>query len=373
MRTIRTSHRARTSMLALMVAGSLTLAACGSDNNTSGGADADASGGAGAPETCFSGELRAEGSSAQKNAIEAAIKSYQTGCTDATINYNPSGSGAGIKNFIAGQVDFGGSDSALKDSEVGPAEATCGAPAWNLPMVTGPVAIAYNLPDVESLALSGEVAAKIFDGAITKWNDPAIAALNSGTELPDLGITVYFRSDESGTTDNFAKYLDAASNGAWTNGTGKKWAGRVGEGKEKSSGVASAVKGQQGGVTYVEWSYATQNDLGIAAIDTGSGPVELTGESVGKMVASAEQTGTGHDLSLKLDYATKEPGAYPINLVTYEIVCSTYQDPKKAEAVKAFLAHFASDGVQKALEKEGYAPLPGDVATKVEAAIEAIG
>jgi phosphate transport system substrate-binding protein len=357
----------------LAVTTSLALAACGSDNNS--GTTSGGSGGAssGAASDCPTGTLKAEGSSAQKNAIESAIKSYQTRCAGVTVNYNPSGSGAGIKNLIAGQVDFAGSDSALKDDEATAAAKTCSAPAWNLPVVTGPVAIAYNVKGVDKLTLTGELAAKIFAGAITTWNDPAIAASNPGVTLPTTPIKVYFRSDESGTTDNFTKYLKAAGGAAATIEPGKKWAGTVGEGKEKSAGVASAVKGQDGGVTYVEWSYATQNQLGIAAIDTGSGPVMLTGDSVGKMIASAKQKGTGNDLSLTLDYATKEPGAYPINLVTYEIVCSKYADPAKATLVKGFLTHFASAQVQTALVKEGYAPLPAAVSAKVAAAIAAIG
>ena len=356
---------------ALALTGVLALTACGSDNNTG-----EASGGSGsaAAEDCPTGTVKAEGSSAQKNAIEAAIKSYQTQCAGVTVNYNPSGSGAGIKNFNAGQVDFAGSDSALKPEEASAAEATCGAPAWNLPMVTGPVAIVYNLDGVDTLVLSGEVAAKIFTGAITMWDDPAIAALNSGVSLPATEIKVFFRSDESGTTDNFTKYLKAAGGDAGSAiTTGKKWPGSVGEGKEKSAGVASAVQGQSGGITYVEWSYATQNALGIAQIDNGSGPVELSSESVGKMIETAEQVGTGNDLALKLDYGTSEKGAYPINLVTYEIVCSTYKDAAKGAVVKGFLEHFASADVQKSLENEGYAPLPKTVADKVESAIAAIG
>ncbi len=360
-------------LTALALTGALALSACGSDSNTTGtSATTGGTAGGAAAADCPTGTLRAEGSSAQKNAIESAIKSFQGKCSGATVNYNPSGSGAGIKNFNAGQVDFAGSDSYLKDDEATAAQNTCGSPAWNLPLVTGPVAIAYNLSGVDKLTLNADVAAKIFSGTITTWNDPAIAALNAGKTLPSTAIKVYFRSDESGTTENFTKYLKAAAPTSSIE-PGKKWGGTVGEGKEKSAGVAGAVKAQQGGITYVEWSYATQNSLGIAAIDSGSGPVELNSESVGKMIASAKQHGQGNDLSLTLDYATKEAGAYPINLVTYEIVCSKYKDPAKGKLVKAFLKHFASNDVQQALVKEGYAPLPPAVSAKINTAIDAIG
>ncbi len=306
-----------TALGAIAVSGALALSACATENPVPNSAPAAGTVGAAVAAsgaTCFSGDLRAEGSSAQKNAIDEAIKAYQTACADATIDYNPSGSGAGIKQFIAKQVDFAGSDSALKTTEKdGKIEAVdaknaCGSDAWNLPMVTGPIAIAYNVKGIDALVLNAEVTAKIFDGTITTWNDPAIAALNPGTSLPATTIKVYFRSDESGTTENFTKYLKAAAPDAWSHDTGKKWTGK-GEGKEKSAGVATATKGQDGGITYVEWSYAQQNDLAVAAIDTGAGPVTLTGESAGKAVAMATQKGTGHDLALPQPAARSRPSS----------------------------------------------------------------
>ena len=375
----------RTTVLgALALSGALLLSACASENNTSGNTagGAGSTGKAGSAGStgnadCFSGNLKAEGSSAQKNAIDEAISVFQTTCANATIDYNPSGSGSGIKQFIAKQVDFAGSDSALKTVavdglvETDDAAKACGSPAWNLPMVTGPIAVAYNVAGVDQLVLNAEVTAKIFDGKITTWNDPAIAKLNAGVSLPSTPIKVYFRSDDSGTTENFTRYLKAAAPDAWSYETGKKWTGK-GEGKEKSSGVATAVKGQDGGITYVELSYAKQNTLTMAAIDTGSGPVVLNAESVGKTVATAKPTGSGNDLALKIDYATQAAGAYPIILVTYEIVCSKYADAAQGSKVKAFLATFASDAVQGQLEKLGYAPLPTEVATKVQTAVSAI-
>ena len=365
---------------AIALSGALALSACASENNNSNtpaGADTSAGGATGASADCFSGDLKAEGSSAQKNAIDEAITAFQSKCADANVDYQPTGSGAGIKQLIAKQVDFAGSDSALKTKpvdgkvEADDAAASCGSPAWNLPMVTGPIAIAYNVKGVDKLVLNAEVAAKIFDGKIKTWNDPAIAALNSGASLPATPIKVYFRSDESGTTENFTKYLKAAAPDAWSYETSKKWPA-TGEGKEKSAGVATATKGQDGAVTYVELSYAQQNQLPMAQIDTGSGPVELTSESAGKTISTATQTGTGNDLALKIDYATKEAGAYPIVLVTYEIVCSKYADAETGKKVKAFLKTFASDEVQKDIESKGYAPLPTEVATKVQTAVDAI-
>ena len=374
----RTTVQAALVPACLVLAASLT--ACGSDANSPASSGAKATGSTttnGSSTDCPTGTINGEGSSAQKNAIELAITAYQDACSGATVNYNPTGSGAGIKQFIAKQVDFAGSDSALKTVAVnGVVEAdaaakSCGSPAWDIPMVAGPIAIAYNLPGVTTLTLNAEVAAKIFNGTITTWNDPAIAALNAGASLPATAIKVFFRSDESGTTENFTKYLHAAAPAVWTADPAKKWTGK-GEGKEKSAGVASAAASTPGGVTYAEWSYATQNTLGVAQIDSGAGAVPLTGQSAGKAVAAATQKGQGNDLALSLKYDTKEAGVYPIILVTYEIVCSTYADKAKANGVKSFLKFFASPEVQSKLESAGYAPLPAAVQAKVAAAIAAI-
>ncbi len=370
------THR-MAALSALTLAGAVALAGCGSDNNTGSTAEGPSGGASSSNECPPNVDLTAQGSSAQKNAIQEAISTYQDMCQGAKIDYNGNGSGAGIKAFIAGQADFAGSDSALKtEAKDGKVEADdaakkCASPAWNLPMVTGPIAIAYNLEGVDKLVLTPEVAAKIFLGQIQTWNDPAIAALNSGVTLPATPIKPFFRSDESGTTENFTAYLKAAAPTVWTADPGKAWTGK-GEGKPKSDGVAQAVKGTPGGITYAEWSYAKDNQLGIAQVDNGAGAVELTAASVGKAVTAAKPDGEGHDLRLKLDYATKEAGAYPILLVTYEIVCSKYPDAAKGAQVKSFLEHFASSQVQGGLEEIGYAPLPEDTRTKVAAAIDAM-
>jgi len=358
--------------------GSLALSACGSDNNASGSAAPGASSsGSSAKADCAKGTLNGEGSTAQQNAIEEVISAFQGACEGATVNYNPTGSGAGIKQVTAGQVAFAGSDSALKTEmkdgvvEQAAADKTCGSPAWNLPMVTGPIAVAYKLNGVDKLILTPDVIAKVFLGQIITWNDPAIAKINPGVTLPGTAIKVFFRSDESGTTENFTKYLHGAAPKVWTADPAKKWTGK-GEGKEKTAGVAGAVKSTEGGITYSEWSAAKDNGLSMAQVDNGAGPVELTGEAAGKAVAAAKQVGEGNNIKLSLDYTTKQAGAYPIVLVTYEIVCSKGKDPAKVALTQAFLKQFSSPEQQKALETIGYAPLPTDVAAKVSTAINAL-
>jgi phosphate transport system substrate-binding protein len=374
------SRRRIAGVTGVALVGTLALAGCGSNNNTTAPSSGSPSASvAAATADCGTGTLTGEGSSAQKNAIEQAITDYQTTCSGATINYNPTGSGAGIKQFTAGQVDFAGSDSALKSvpvagatgTEQANADKTCASPAWNMPMVTGPIAVAYNVKGVDKLILTPAVTAKIFNGVITQWNDPAIAAINPGVTLPATPVKVFFRSDESGTTENFTKYLAAAAPTDWTAAPGKKWTGK-GEGKQASAGVSNAVKSTDGGVTYTEWSYAKDNKLGIAQIDNGGGAVELTAPAVSKAVSLATQTGTGNNVKLKLDYATKTPGAYPILLVTYEIACSKGKDAAKAKLLQSFLKFFASTDEQAKLVSIGYAPLPATIQTQVNTAISAL-
>jgi phosphate transport system substrate-binding protein len=372
----------RASQLAALAAlATLGLTGCGSDPTTANqpagdepGSNANASGLA-----CPAGKISAEGSSAQANAINEVIAAYNAQCGDkATIEYNPTGSGAGIKSFYNGLVDFAGSDSALKTEEkdgvieADKAKERCqNNPAWNLPMVVGPIAFAYNIDGVDNLVLNAEVLAEIFEGTIKTWNDPKIAKMNPEATLPSADVTVFFRSDESGTTENATKFLSEAGNGAWKDEPAKAWTG-AGEGKNKSSGVAEATANTKNSISYMEWSYAKDNNLPMAQIDNGNGAVELTGESVAKAVSEAKVTGGDNDLSLELKYAGTEPGAYPALLVTYEIVCGKGLAPEKTAIVKDLLTFFSSPEEQSKLEELGYAPLPTDLQSKVQTAVAAI-
>ena len=198
-----------------------------------------------------------------------------------------------------------------------------------------------------------------------------IAADNSGAQLPDTAIQTVHRSDESGTTDNFTKYLSKTAESEWTFGNAKAWKAPGGTGAAKSDGVATQVKGTAGTISYVELSFAENSDLKMAKVKNGAGEyAELTGESAGKTIAGAKVEGTGNDLKLSIDYATTEPGAYPIVLVTYEIACS--KGSAKAAAIKGFLTYTASSAGQQALGELGYAPLPDAVRSKVETAVAAI-
>lgn len=351
----------------------LTLTACGSDNNVA----TPAPGGNGSASSAECGgknSVTAEGSTAQQNAIAEFNKVWSQQCAGKNLSYNPTGSGAGREQFIAKQVDFAGSDSALKGDQIKKAAERCGGnPAWNLPLVFGPVALAYNLKGVDKLVLNADVLAKIFQGQLTKWNDPAIAALNAGTNLPDTAITPIYRSDSSGTTDNFQKYLATAAPQSWTKGDGSEFQGGAGEGAQKSAGVVQAVRATDGAIGYVEKGFAEQAGTPFAQIDSGAGAVELTDDSAKKAIDAAKFAAEGNDLTLDLNslYGTKEPGAYPLVLATYEIVCSKGYDPQTAAAVKSFLTVAANDGQQN-LSPAGYVPLPDRFKERLLTSVEAI-
>ncbi len=363
--------------VSLLAAGALLMSACGSDDNTT---SSGAGGGAKEPAGDCGGEesLKASGSSAQANAMTRFINAYEKDCPGYTLDYTSSGSGAGVSEFLGGQTDFGGSDSPLsaEKGEVDRAKERCGgSEAWNLPAVFGPIAMTYNLEGVDGLVLDGPTLGKIFNGAVNTWDAPEIAALNGGMALPAEPINVIFRSDESGTTDNFQNYLDAASDGAWGKGSGKSFAGGVGEGAKGNEGTSAAVATTPGSITYNEWSFAKAENLSIAKIITSAGPeaVELNTETAGKAIDGVKFKGEGNDLVLDTAsfYMPSEPDSYPIMLAAYEIVCSQYPDADVATAVKAFM-HSALGNGQTGLEDNGYIPIPEAFKSRLTEAVDAI-
>ena len=315
------------------------------------------------------GTLVAEGASSQQNAMDYFASVYASEVPGAQLAYTPSGSGAGQKNFIANQAVFAGSDSPLKDDQIQAAADRCGGnEAWHLPFVIGPVAIAYNLDGVDELNLTVDNVVEIFQGVITTWNDPKIAEANPGVNLPDEPINVFYRSDESGTSDNFQKFLAAASDGKWES-TGKAFPNAVGTGANGSSGVAQEVNATEGAITYVEAGFADKK----ANIDFGSGPVELTDEAVEKTLDNLEFKTEGHNMVVDTDklFKTNADGAYPLVLTTYEIVCSAGYDEATSNMVKDFL-NVALDSQDDELAAEGFIPVKGAHAERLREAINAI-
>jgi phosphate transport system substrate-binding protein len=355
----------------LAAAGTMALSACGTDSQ--GGSTNTASNiSPTAATNCASGDLKGAGSTFQKNIVAQWIKDFGTACSGANVDYQPVGSGAGITQFGADTIDFAGSDSTMKDDEQAAADKRCGGPAIHLPITAGGIAVIYKLGDVKDLQLSPKTLAGIFQGTVTRWDDAAVKADNPDAKLPSLAITAVHRSDSSGTTSVFSKFLAATAAAEWKLGEGKelKWPASV-QGAKGSDGVTQAVSGSDGSVTYAEVSYATASGLGIAKVKNGAGEyAALDAASVGKALEGAAVPDSG-DLKVTYDFANTTAGAYPITALSYEIVCSTGNDASKLPLLKAFLTYAATTG-QAAADGLGFAPLPSAIADKVTAAIDGL-
>ncbi|MGN6238503.1 MAG: phosphate ABC transporter substrate-binding protein PstS [Cellulosimicrobium cellulans] len=354
----------------------LTLAACGSDDPV-GSADGATDGSSeGTSETAsdLSGELNGAGASSQESAMEAWRAGFQSANPDVTVNYDPVGSGGGRTQFLEGGVAFAGSDAVLKEEEITQSQAVCGPDgAIDLPVYVSPIAIIYNLPDVAELNLAPATIAGIFNGTITQWNAPEIAADNPDATLPDVAITPVHRSDESGTTENFTEYLAATAGDAWGHEPSGDWPTQGGESAQGTSGVVQTVQGGEGTIGYADASKA--GDLGTAKIKVGEEWVAYSPEAAAKVVdASPRVVGLHyHDLAVELDRTTTEAGAYPLVLVSYAVACLNYEDEATGDLVKAFLTYISSEEGQSAsASAAGNAPISEDLRTDVHAAIEAI-
>lgn len=327
--------------------------------------------------------LTASGSTAQTAAIAHFVKAYQAACPGTNLTYTANGSAAGIREFLAKKTDFGSSDSPLQAQEYDAARQRCdGAEALNIPIVFGPIAITYNLPGVDVLILDGPTLAGIFSGAITRWDDPAIEALNlpagrahpnPRTAMPAEQIRVIHRNDESGTTDNFQQYLQAASEGAWTLGAGKVFNGGVGQGARGNQGTAEMVRNTPGAISYNEWSFAIDQGLSAADIKTPAGVTRIGADWVGTSIAPITVVGEGNNMVLDLTPAFQPTAkfGYPIILAGYAIVCSRYPDAATGEGVRSFLQSAVTVG-QTDLNKIGYIPLPTEFQGKAASAVNSI-
>ncbi len=349
----------------------LTLTSCAANEA---GTEAPTDGGT---TSSLSGELVGAGASSQGSAQEAWVAGFQTQNADVTVNYDPTGSGAGRETFQEGASAFTGSDRAFKAEEItaGPF-ATCAADSdiVEFPAYISPIALIFNVEGVDSLKLDAPTVAQVFAGKITKWNDPAIAAQNEGVTLPDQNITAVHRSDESGTTGNFTEYLAAAAPTDWTVGSIESWPTEFGgEGAQGTSGVVEAVKNGVGTIGYADASRA--EGLGTVEIKVGDDYVAYSPEAAAAIVDASplEEGRTANDLAIKLDRTSSADGVYPIVLVSYLIGCEQYEDPANAELVKAYFEYIVSEeGQQIAADAAGSAPISDDLRSKITPAIAAI-
>jgi phosphate transport system substrate-binding protein len=355
---VNLKHIGRPAVIA--VAAALALSSCAA--NESG---APASGGT---TSALSGTINAAGSSAQAAAQEGWIASFQTANPKVTVNYDPTGSGAGRATFIAGGSDFAGSDSFLKDEELAGSFKACApkSKAVDLPVYISPIAVIFNVKGVTDLNLDATTIAKIFKGDIKTWNDPAIAALNKGASLPSTPITAVHRSDDSGTTKNFTDYLNQNAPSVWTDAPADPFPLKTGEGAQGTSGVVDAVTNGVGTIGYADASRAGK--LGVAKIKVGDKFVGYTADGAAAVVNDSPLVAgrESNDLAIALDRKTTDATHYPLVLVSYAVVCTEYTDPAQAKLVKAYVGYMAgADGQTVAAKASGSAPLSTDVQAKV--------
>lgn len=351
------------------------LAACG-DNTAAPTGDASSNTASG--ET-ISGEFKGAGASSQQAAVEAWVAGFQGTNPDAKIGYDPSGSGAGVSTFLTGATAWAGSDAALSADQIEQSKSVCASgTAFDIPVYISPIAVVFNLKGVSDegkhVNMDAETIAKIFDGKITTWNDPAIQDQNPDLELPATPITVVHRSDKSGTTQNFVSYFIDTVPDAWPYELSENWPNEVGQGAKGTSGVISTVQQADGTIGYADFSQV--GDLGTVAVKVGEEYVEISAEAGSKVIDDSELDSSAEGenrVVVKLNHNTSAEGAYPIVLVSYDIACPAYEDADTAKFVKSWLTYVVSEeGQQTASQNAGSAPLPDSLRETVMQSIDAI-
>lgn len=302
-------------------------------------------------DTAVSGTLNGTGSSFQDAFQQKARTEFAKTAPDLTVNYTKSGSAAGKQDLADNVVQFAGTDSPIAADATGSFK---GGEVLYFPVVAAPITIAYNLDGIDDLQLSADTVAGIFQGTITKWDDDAIEEDNRTLDLPSTDIVVIRRSDGSGTTANFTRWL-AASSAEWELGSGDtvQWPTST-QGAEKSSGVATLVSTTKGSIGYVDLADAVTANLHFAKIQNAAGKyIEATLDA-----ASAALEGAALEVNLTFD-PINAPGdtAYPVTAPTWVVVYKNQPDPKVAAALKSYLTFLLTNG-QDFAQSVGYARLP---------------
>ncbi|MEY8541244.1 phosphate ABC transporter substrate-binding protein PstS [Bifidobacterium pseudolongum] len=369
------NHMVTRSLAAVCGVGLLaSLAACGDNTaapeSTSATKDGVAS---------LTGEYAGAGASSQQTAVEAWIEGFRSQAPNATVAYNPSGSGAGVSTFLTGSTVWAGSDKALSAAEIEQSKSVCASgTAFDVPVYVSPIAVAFNLDGISTAGkhvnMDAATIAKVFNGEITRWNDPAITEQNPGLDLPNLTITVVHRSDKSGTTLNFVSYLKDVAPSAWPHDLSENWPNEVGQGAKGTSGVVSTIKQANGTIGYADFSQV--GDLGTVAVKVGDDYTPISADAASKVIAdSPVDTSVDGDNRIVIDinHKTAATGAYPIVLVSYDIVCPAYKESNDATFAKAWLTYVTSaEGQKAAQDAAGTAPLPSNLTGKITASIDQI-
>jgi phosphate transport system substrate-binding protein len=311
--------------------------------------------------------VNASGSTFAEPLYSKWFSEYKKSGASAQFNYQGVGSGAGIKQMLEGTVDFAGTDDPMSTADTAKAK----SPVLHIPVALGAVVVSYNAPTKGALRLNGPTTAKIFNGQITKWNDPQIAKLNPGVALPDLAIVVATRSDGSGTTAVFSEYLSKVSpDWAGKNGKTVKWF-RGSMGAKGNAGVAGLIKQNPGTIGYVELVYAKENSLPAALIENKKGEfVEATTASVSLAGEGLKKQAVDSQFKLSLtDSPTK--GAYPISSFTWMLIFEKMPKEKGTEIVN-FAKWALGDSAQKTAGNINYSPVPKEIRAEVLKAVAKI-
>ena len=361
-------------LFALVAVAALFTAGCGSssggeatDTTAATGDTTDTTAPAETPDlSSLSGKITGAGSSFQDGFDQRIITDFGKLATGASVVYQKSGSSDGKQQLADGTVDFAGSDSPIKDEE---ALAAKKADVLYFPTVLGPITVSYNVAGLTDLQLSPDTLAKIMQAEITTWDDAAIKADNPDATLPSTKITVVHRSDGSGTTSNFTKYLKAAAPDTWKLEPGETvdWPAST-QGAEKNSGVATAIGQTDGAVGYVDLIDAAKAKLAVAAIKNADG------NFVKPTPAGASAAAAGAEIKDDLTYSPLNAAgaeSYPITSPTWILVYKDQKDPAKAELIRQFLTYALTTG-QTAANEVLYAPLPKDLAEKALAQVDQI-
>jgi phosphate transport system substrate-binding protein len=348
------SRPIRQAFLVPLMALSLTVSACQQGENT---------GGEGGNQETIS--LSGAGASFPAPLYQRWFNEYNELNPNIQISYQSVGSGAGVKQFTAGTVDFGASDVAMKPEEIAQVEKG----VVLLPMTAGSIVLAYNLPGIDGLKLSRQAYVDILLGNITQWDDQAIVADNPDLPLPSQPIQVVYRSDGSGTTGVFTKHLSAISE-EWKAGPGEgktiEWP--AGIGAKGNEGVTAQIMQTEGAIGYVEFGYAELQGLQKVTLENQAG--NFVSPSFDAASKTLEAVKLPEDL---VAFISDPEGAesYPIVTYTWLLAYKEYDDPEKAQVLKDVIQWSLTEG-QKVSPELGYIPLPENVVSKVQAQVDSI-
>jgi phosphate transport system substrate-binding protein len=341
----------------------LLASACSSSSSSSpaGGSSSSPSSAAAA-----NGTLNGSGSSLQNTFQQAAISAFKSVDSGITVNYQSVGSGTGRSNLAAGTVNYAGSDSPIPDSETANFK---GKKVLYFPLLLSPITVSYNLSGVSNLKLTPKVIADIFQAKVKTWNSPEITAINPGVNLPSTAITPAVRSDSSGTTQNFALFLDTAVPNDWALGTKStvKWPSSARAGAQ-NTGVAQIIKSTPGAIGYVDYADAKASNLTFASVQNKSGA--YVAPSVSGASASAAGVTVKPDLTFHAVWGTGA-AAYPITAQSWDLVYQQQPNATDVALLKAYLGYLVGDG-QQLLTQIGYAPLPSNIDSMAKAQLDQI-